>query len=102
MRRTGQGAEQCEKREASDHLSNFEVIEVNTMVEDSKLSPDRKSDTWMVITVFLGDLSDFEVIEVNTIVEDSKRSLFKPQSPPNCIDESRRHFHPEFCLDLVR
>jgi hypothetical protein len=55
-------------------LSDFEVIEVNTIVMDIKLSPDRKNDTWRAITVFIGDLSDFEVIEVNTIVTDIKLS----------------------------
>jgi hypothetical protein len=52
-------------------LSDFEVFEVNTIVDDNKRSPDRKSDSWSQNIIFLSDLSDlsdFEVFEVNMIV----------------------------------
>jgi hypothetical protein len=63
-------------------LSEFEVFEVNTIINDGKGSPDRKSDTRGAITIFLGELSEFEVFEVNTRVDDGKRSPDRKVMPP--------------------
>jgi hypothetical protein len=46
-------------------LSDFEVVEVTTIVTDNKRSPDRKSDMW---SQNISVLSDFEVVEVALIV----------------------------------
>jgi hypothetical protein len=58
-----------------------EVFEVNTIIDDSKGPPDRKSDTWSQNISFLGDLSDFEVFEANTIVDDSKGRPIEKVTP---------------------
>jgi hypothetical protein len=49
--------------------------------DDSKGSPDGKSDTRSQNILSLGDLSDFEAFEVNTIVDDSKGSPDRKVTP---------------------
>jgi hypothetical protein len=50
-------------------LSDFEAFKENTIVDDSKGSPDKQSGTWSKIVLVLGDSSDLEVFEGKTTVK---------------------------------